>query len=135
MAIDRDQKYREMAVRGKYQRLYTHLCSLPAQEWRTTFGEIESIMGFELPASARLHRPWWSNQSGGNGHSQALAWSVAGWETAEVDMDSETLLLRRRKRPESMRKLSLAEVWPVHPSAVWPEGLSLRREDIYGDRG
>ena len=82
MAIDRDQKYREMAARGKYRRLYTHLCSLPAQAWRTTFGEIESILGFELPASARLHRPWWSNQRGGNGHSQAIAWSVAGWETA-----------------------------------------------------
>ena len=96
MTIDRDQKYRDMAVRGKYRRLYTHLCSLPARAWRTTFGEIESILGFELPASARLHRPWWSNQRGGNGHSQALAWSVAGWETASVDMDSETLLLRPR---------------------------------------
>ena len=135
MAIDRGRKYREMAVRGKYQRLYTHLCSLLDQEWKTTFGEIEAIIGFELPASARLHRPWWSNQGGGNGHSQALAWGVAGWETAEVDMESETLLLKRRDGPEAVRKLSLDEVWPVHPTARWPEGLSLRRGDIYGDRG
>ena len=134
MAIDRDQKYREMAVRGKYQRLYTYLCGLRTKEWRTSFGEIESIVGFELPPSARLHRPWWANQSSGNGHSQALAWSVAGWETADVDMDSETLLLRRRHRPEAARKLSLDEMWPVHPTAVWPEGLSLRREDIYEHR-
>ena len=134
MAIDRDRKYRKMAARGKYRRLYTHLCGLRTQEWRTSFGEIESIIGFELPASARLHRPWWANQSAGSGHSQALAWGVAGWETAEVDMDSETLLLRRRKRPKAVRKLSLDEVWPVHPTAVWPEGLSLRREDIYEDR-
>ena len=49
MAIDRDQKYREMAVRGKYQRLYTHLRSLQTEEWRTSFGEIESVIGFELP--------------------------------------------------------------------------------------
>ena len=81
MAIDRHQKYREMAIRGKYQRLYTHLCGLRAEEWRTSFGEIESIIGFELPPSARLHRPWWANQGIGNGHSQAVAWSVAGWET------------------------------------------------------
>ena len=134
MAIDRDQKYREMAIRGKYRSLYTHLCSLPAQEWRTTFREIESIIGFELPPSARLHRPWWSNQSGGNGHSQALAWSVAGWETADVDMDAETLLLRPRKRPEAARTLSLDKVWPVHSSEGWPDGLSLRREDLYEDR-
>ena len=134
MTINRDQKYREMAARGKYQRLYTHLRSLQTEEWRTSFGEIESVIGFELPPSARLHRPWWANQNSGNGHSQALAWTVAGWETAEVDMDSETLLLRRRKRPEAVSKLSLNEVWPVHPAAVWPEGLSLRREDIYYER-
>ena len=134
MAIDRDKKYREMAARGKYRRLYTHLCSLPAQAWRTTFGEIESILGFELPASARLHRPWWSNQRGGNGHSQAIAWSVAGWETANVDMDTETLLLRPRKRPAAIPSPSLDEMWPVHSAGSWPEGLSLRREDIYEDR-
>lgn len=29
------------------------------------------------------------------------------------------------------QRLSLEEVWPVHPTAVWPEGLSLRREDLY----
>ena len=133
MEMDREQKYREMAIRGKYQRLYTHLCSLPDLEWRTTFGEIEAIIGFELPASARLHRPWWSNQGGGNGHSQALAWGAAGWKTAEVNMDDETLLLRKDSRPEATRKPGLDEVWPVHPTAVWPEGLSLRREDMYED--
>ena len=134
MAIDRDRKYREMAARGKYRRLYTHLCSLPAEAWRTTFGEIESILGFDLPASARLHRPWWSNQRGGNGHSQALAWSVAGWETANVDMDTEILLLRPRKRPAAISSPNLDEVWPVHSAGSWPEALSLRRKDIYEDR-
>ncbi len=133
MAIDRDRKYREMAVRGKYQRLYTHLCGLATQEWRTSFDEIESIIGFELPTSARLHRPWWSNQGGGNGHSQALAWSAAGWETADVDMGSETLLLRRILS-KTVRRLSLDEVVPVHSAGTWPEGLGLSREDIYEER-
>lgn len=134
MAIDRERSYREMAVRGKYRRLYTHLCALQAREWRTSFGEIESIIGFELPASARLHRPWWGNQSRGNGHSQSLAWSVAGWETAEVNMEAETLLLRRRNRARTGRKRSLDAMWPVHSTGEWPENLSLRREDIYEER-
>ena len=134
MVIDRDRKYREMAVRGKYKRLYAHLCGLPTHEWRASFGEVESVLGFDLPASARLHRPWWANQRGGNGHSQALAWSVAGWETADVNMDAETLLFRRLARPEAVRKLNIDEVWPAHPTAVWLEGLSLRREYIYEDR-
>lgn len=133
MAIDRDQRYRAMAIRGKYQRLYRHLRGLQAREWRTSFGEIEAIIGFELPASARLHRPWWANQRLGNGHSQALAWSVAGWETAEVDMDAEELLFRRM-RPKPIPRLPLDEAWPVHPTAEWPEGLSLRREDLYEER-
>ena len=133
MAIDRTRKYREMANRGKYQRLYTHLCSLTTQAWRATFGEIESVIGFELPASARLHRPWWSNQTGGNGHSQALAWTAAGWETAEVDMNSETLLLRR-KPTEAVRRLSLGDAWPVHSAGSWPDNLNIRREDIYEER-
>ena len=123
-----------MVVRGKYRRLYTHLCGLPTQEWRTSFREIESIIGFDLPVSARLHRPWWANQRSGNGHSQAIAWSVAGWETAEVDMEAETLLLRRRKRMKAVRKHDLDEVWPVQSVGTWPEGLSLRREDMYEDR-
>lgn len=134
MALDRDRNYREMAIRGKYQRLYTFLSRLQAEEWRASFSEIESILGFSLPVSARLHRPWWANQSGGSGHSQALAWGVAGWETAEVDMTAETLLLRRRQRAETMRPRTLAAVWPVHRAGAWPQGLSLRRENLYEDR-
>lgn len=133
MVVDRSDKYRKMVQRGKYQRLYSYLHSIQAQEWRTSFGEIEAVVGFQLPPSARLHRPWWGNQKRSNGHSHALAWSVAGWETAEVDMDAETLLFRRR-HPEPEAKPSLDEAWPVHPTAVWPEGLSLRREDLYEER-
>ena len=133
MVVDRDRKYLEMAMRGKYRRLYSHLSTLPVQEWRTSFREIETVIGFELPASARLHRTWWANQSGGGGHSQALAWNAAGWETVDVDMDSETLLLRR-KRQEAARKRSLNEAWPVHSVGAWPESLSLRREDLYEER-
>ena len=64
MVTDKDSKHRQMSVGGKYQRLYEHLCSLPAQEWRT----------------------------------------------------------------------SLDEIWPVHSTAIWPENLSLRREDIYEEK-
>ena len=97
MAADQHDEHRTMVVRGKYQGLYTYLTSLQVSEWRTSFNEGEVVVGFELPRSARLHRPWWGNQRGDNGHSQALAWSVAGWETAEVDMNAETLLFRRTR--------------------------------------
>ena len=133
MAVDQKDKYRDLVIRGKYQRLYSYLSSLQVSEWRTSFNEVEVVIGFELPPSARLHRPWWGNQRGGNGHSHALAWSVAGWETAEVDMDAETLLFRRT-HAKPIPRLPLDAAWPVHPTAVWPEGLSLRREDLYEER-
>ncbi len=134
MAVNQLEMYREMVMRGKYRRLYTHLSSLKVAEWRTSFNELEAVIGFNLPPSARLHRPWWGNQRGASGHSHALAWSIAGWETAKVDMDTETLLFRRTRPKPVSRRLSLDEAWPIHPTAVWPEGLSLRREDLYEDR-
>ena len=48
-------------------------------------------------------------------------------------MEAETLLLRR-KPPASVQPLSLDAVWPVHAAGAWPEGLSLRREDLYAER-
>ena len=55
----------------------------------------------------------------------------------EPPIDHGELLYDERglpKETEAGRKLSLDEVWPAHSVAVWPEGLSLRREDIYEDR-
>ena len=132
MVIDHTRKHRQMAARGKYQRLYSHLCSLPDREWKVSFADIEAVLGFELPDSARLYRPWWANQAGG-GRSQAIAWMAAGWETAKVDIPGETLLFRRR-RTTTKRRPSLDEVWPVHSAGGWPQGLSLDRAEIYEGR-
>ena len=33
MMIDREQRYRDTAMRGKYRRLYAHLCGLGSREW------------------------------------------------------------------------------------------------------
>lgn len=130
IAMDKEQQYRQMTAIGKYHRLYTHLRRLPSQEWKTTFSELESIIGFKLPPSARLHRSWWSNQTVPDSRSPAHAWNAAGWETAEVDIDAEALLLRRK--PEAaVHSTSLAEILPVHSAGGWPENLSLRREDLY----
>lgn len=70
MVMHRKQTYRRMTNRGKYRRLYIHLCCLTTRERKIRFQEIEPVIGFELPTSARLHRSWWSNLAGGSGHSQ-----------------------------------------------------------------
>ena len=65
MIASRGQLVRDAAARGKYAPLYRHLLSAhPDLEWRTTFGKVESILGFRLPDSARLHRPWFERPQG-----------------------------------------------------------------------
>ena len=75
---------------GMYQKLHSHLCNLETREWRATFGEVEAVIGFNLPNSARDHRAWWANDN-----SHAHAWLTAGWKTADVNMRTETLLFQR----------------------------------------
>ena len=52
----------DMENRDEYKKLYTHLCGLQVKEWETTFGEIESIIGFRLPE--------WARQTGDGGQTR-----------------------------------------------------------------
>ena len=137
MAVTRDQLVRNAAARGKYAPLYRHLLSARSKpEWRTTFGELEAILGFRLPDSARLHRPWWSNSKKSSGHSHALAWQAAGWRTRTVDVEAETLVFERADvAPAGRKKFDLDEFWPAIPGGSWPEGFTVSREQIYDDLG
>jgi hypothetical protein len=78
---------------SKYAPLERHLSHYPTSTWRTRFSEIEKILGFPLPGSARRHRAWWSNNDSNN--VMTRAWKSAGWETEQVDMENEALLFRR----------------------------------------
>jgi len=49
-----------------------------------SFTEIEKILGFALPPSARQYAAWWSNNAGS--HVQANAWLEAGFKTEDVDL-------------------------------------------------
>ena len=55
--MDRERLLREVAARGKYAPLYRRLSASCGAEWRASFCEVEAILGFRLPDSARLHRP------------------------------------------------------------------------------
>ncbi len=126
MTIDLDKLYLEEALGGKYRKLYEYLCGLAETEWSASFTEIEAIVGFELPPAAREYRPWWSD----SGFGHVRTWLAAGWKTAKVDIDAETAMFWRKDSP-AFRRRTLDEIWPVHSVGAWPEGLSLRREDLY----
>ncbi len=79
----------------KYEALKAHIRTLATDEWRARFSEIEKILGFRLPTSARRHTAWWANSIGT--HSHAGAWLENSWVTTEVDLTREALVFRREK--------------------------------------
>lgn len=78
--------------RGKYGPLCRHLMTVQGKRWPVTFREVETILGCELPPSARKRRAWWGNDGT---HVQARAWRAAGWRTQDVDLGAETLVFER----------------------------------------
>ena len=142
MTLDRERLVKDAASRGKYAPLYRHLTEMEGTDWPVSFADLEAILGFELPVSARLYRPWWSNQKGGTGHSHALSWQAAGWKTRAVNLEAETLIFERAEavpaRPKVVSgkgKFDLDKVWPAIPGGSWPPGFTVSREQIYDEAG
>jgi hypothetical protein len=95
---------------SKYFNLTGHLANMGANTWEATFNEVEEVLGFPLPDSARKHRPWWANQ----GHAQSAAWLSGGYKTANVDLENEKVTFVyvgdgvARETPQ-VRKLTIAD--------------------------
>ncbi len=101
----------------KYAPLKRWLEARTEAQVRITFAEIEAILGFALPRSARLHRPWWANSFGA--HVQAAAWLDAGWQTSEVDLAAQTLVFIRGADPAyPILPASIAGVEEAEPSMI-----------------
>ena len=145
--MPREERLRQVVERGKYAPLYRSLRVRPERQWRVSFADIEAVLGFTLPESARLHRPWWPNQRNRRGYAHSLAWQLAGWRTAAVDLEHESLVFEREETtgetaqphgspaPAGGRAIDLDRLFPPHNPGDWPAELSLRREDLYDDRG
>jgi plasmid maintenance system killer protein len=59
-----------------------------------SFSDIERIIGFSLPASARKFPAWRANESSGN-HVQARAWMAIGWRVETLNLIRESVTFRR----------------------------------------
>ena len=79
---------------SKYDALYRWLVvksasgvtSIPA-----TFDQIEAILGFKLPDSARTSTPWWANEKKNSRHVQCKSWIAAGFETRDLNLATESV--------------------------------------------
>src|SRR5437763_13701323 len=96
---------------SKYDPLGRHLATINFTEWRAAFSEIEEVLGFSLPPSARIHPAWWGNDS--QSRSQASAWLEVGWKATQVDVGSGRVVFRRelpsRRTPRYPQRASVAE--------------------------
>lgn len=81
---------------GKYKKLTEHLELLGSPAASLTFDEVEAIIGFQLPESARLYQAWWANQPKG----QSLAWLRAGFRTCRLSMEEKRLTFLRIDQPD-----------------------------------
>ena len=70
---------------SKYQPISDFLSRVSSDRRRTSFGELEDVLGFSLPMSARKHNAWWANETSG-GRSHKRSWSSAGWRTEALDL-------------------------------------------------
>ena len=130
MTDTRSQPGCETAVRGKYAPLYRQLSNQPGPELRATFSEVEEILGFRLPGSARRHSAWWSN---GRGHSHALAWHAAGWRTRAVNVAAETLVFSRREDAPGPSRVSVPQTRETFQPETPSPRPTVNRERIHGD--
>ena len=77
----------------KYAPLTDHLTNRKQARIPMRFDELERLLGFPLPPSARKHRAWWSNNPSNS--VMTKAWLAAGYQSESVDLDAEKLIFAR----------------------------------------
>lgn len=111
---------RSLVVRGKYAPLFNYLRALEEDEWPASFAEIEAVLGFALPRSARTYQAWWSNQINSGSHTHAQAWQRAGWKARNVNLMDEAVIFERAPtaRPRSGEELPKGGVAPTANAGI-----------------
>lgn len=79
---------------SKYSALRRQLETESGRSVEMAFDEVDTIVG-GLPASARRHSAWWSNERERR-HVQAHAWMDAGWRVAHVNRTAERVRFSKR---------------------------------------
>jgi len=75
---------------SKYDVLGRWLTGRESDEVRATFAQVEDVLGFALPPSARDHPAWWSS---GSVAGRAIA--SAGWQATQVNLTAQTVVFAK----------------------------------------
>ena len=112
---------------GKYQPLAEFLKERTSDDWDASFAEVEKILNFPLPPSARKHRSWWGNASRGN-HSQAKGWIDAGWAIAPQEVNLREGRVRFIKTRKAGRRSVSSALEQLRKDAMSISGIHDREE-------
>ncbi|HEY3695490.1 DUF7662 domain-containing protein [Phenylobacterium sp.] len=77
----------------KYQPLRDHLQGHKAAFWRASFDDLEQVLGFTLPKTARESTAWWANDAE---KAHCRTWLDAGWRIESVDRAGQVALFERQ---------------------------------------
>ncbi len=80
---------------SKYDPLTKYLNANSQARVPMTFAQLENLLEFPLPPSARRHRSWWSNNPQNNVATRA--WVVAGYGTEDVEIEGEELVFVKQE--------------------------------------
>lgn len=106
---------------------------------RMSFADIESVLGFSLPRSARRYQAWWSNTR--IGHTYAAAWLDPGWKTSGLDLTSQHITFVKAEALPGVAEGSAtflhrdAEVISVPPDALNSRALRMIDEHVKAHGG
>ena len=78
---------------GEYHQLHKYLRERFADRLVLTFGQIEDLLGFALPAAALVDGGWW-NGTATNRTPQSDAWTLAH-RTVTVNLQARSALFER----------------------------------------
>lgn len=98
---------------SKYKPLSDRLARHEGEEWRASFAELEEVLGFPLPKSAREQNAWWS----GAEKPHHAAWTQGGWGVGEVDRAGGAVVFRRTSKPAAA-KTAAAKSAAARPPAA-----------------
>ena len=60
-----------------------------------SFKQIETIIGADLPKSARMYPAWWANETKPT-HFHALAWLEIGWKVTHLALVDQRVTFQRQ---------------------------------------
>ncbi|PTW61972.1 YD repeat-containing protein [Breoghania corrubedonensis] len=95
---------------GKYTPLRTFLKTQDGARVAMTFRDVETLLGFSLPAS-KQYPAWWSNNPSNN--PMTAEWLAAGFRTEQVDTEGERLVFVRANELAAKAGFSVGRRHPL----------------------